>query len=159
MGFIEGLILSFIVGWFNSYLYSKYLRKKNKDWIVFLAVVYLTLIWTIEALIYYEILDIIWLNFLPWVNIPAINSGMYYLWNSFLIFGIDLSIIPQPGMDVIATVLLISYLFWYYLGSKIGKVIHGYRTYQEGHYMIFRPVKKYFKEREKRIQKLEETAD
>jgi hypothetical protein len=151
MGFLDSLILSFIVGWLNSYLYRKYLRKRNKDWIVFLAVIFLSTLWTVDLLIYFEIIDMIWLDFLPWVNLPSINTGKYFLWNSFIIFGIDLKITPQLGMEIIASFLLISYLFWYYLGSKIGKVLHGYRTYQQGHYLIFRPVKKFIKDRKKMI--------
>lgn len=152
MGFIEGLILCFGVGWINSYLYRKYLRKRNKDWIVFLAIIFLSLLWVIDILIYFEIIDMTWLNFLPWVNIPSINQGKYFLWNSFIVFGIDLKIIHQEGMEIIVSFLLISYLFWYYFGSKLGKVVHGYKTYQQGHYLIFRPVKKFIKERKKRIK-------
>jgi len=152
MGFIEGLILSFAIGWLNSYLYRKYFRKRNKDWIVFLAVIFLSAIWTIDILIFLEVIDVTWLNFLPWINIPSIDKGKYFLWNSFIIFGIDFQITQQPGMDLIASFLLISYLFWYYFGSKLGKVAHGYRTYQQGHYLIFRPVKKFIKEREKRLE-------
>lgn len=149
MGFVEGLVLSFVGGWINSYLYRKYLRKRNKDWIVFLAVTFLSLLWTIDGLIYFNIIDMKWLNFLPWVEIPSVNQGKYFLWNSFLVFGIDFQITHQPGMELIASVLLISYLFWYYFGSKLGKVVHGYKTYQQGHYLIFRPVKKFIRDREK----------
>jgi len=152
MGFIEGLILCFIVGWVNSYLYRKYLRKKNKDWIVFLAIIFLSLLWLFDIMIYFEIIDMTWLNFLPWVNIPSTSKGKYFLWNSFLVFGVDLKIMPQGGMEIIASFLLISYLFWYYLGSKLGKVVHGYKTYQQGHYLLFRPVKKFIKEREKKLK-------
>lgn len=149
MGFIENLILSFIAGWINSYLYRKYLRKRNKDWIVFLALIFLFLLWIIDILIYFDIINMIWLNILPWINLPAINTGEYFLWNPFIIFGLDLNITPQPGMAVFASFLLVSYLVWYYLGSKIGKVLHGYRIFQQGHYLIFRPVKKFIKDREK----------
>lgn len=149
MGFLEGLIFSFMVGWINSYLYRKYLRKRNKDWIVFLAVIFLSILWTIDISIYFGLIDILWLNFLPWVNLPTIDTGKYFLWNSFLVFGIDFNINYQPGMEIIAGFLLVSYLFWYYFGSKIGKVIHGYKEYQQGHYLIFRPVKKFFRDREK----------
>ncbi|GAH22415.1 unnamed protein product [marine sediment metagenome] len=152
MGFVEGLILSFVGGWINSYLYRKYLRKRNKDWIVFLAVTFLSLLWTIDGLIYFNIIDMKWLNFLPWVDIPSVNQGKYFLWNSFLVFGIDFQITHQPGMELIASVLLISYLFWYYFGSKLGKVVHGYKTYQQGHYLIFRPVKKFIRERDKQSE-------
>ncbi len=152
MGFVEGLLLSFIVGWTNSYLYRKYLRRRNKDWIVFLAVIFLSALWTFDSLIYFEILDMRWLNFLPWVDLPSVNTGKYFLWNSFIVFGIDLKITHQSGMEVIACFLLISYLCWYYFGSKLGKVFHGYRIYQQGNYLIFRPVKKFIKDREKGLE-------
>jgi hypothetical protein len=155
MGYVESLILSFAVGWFNSYLYRKYLRKRNKDWIVFLACIFLTIIWTIDILIYFDIIDIRFLNFLPWVKIISKYPGRYYLWNSFLLFGLDFKISYQPGMEIISAFLFASYLFWYYLGSKIGKVIQGYYSYQGGYYMIFRPVKKYIKDRENRLKQLE----
>ncbi len=156
MGFLEGLILSFAAGWINSYLYRKYLRKHNKDWIVFLALIFLSILWMIDSLIYFDIINMTWLNFLSWVNLPSIGHGKYFLWNSFLIFGVDFQINHQPGMEVIAGFLLISYLFWYYFGSKLGKVIHGYKTYQQGHYLIFRPVKKFIKEREENLNQLKQ---
>jgi len=152
MGFIEGLILSFFAGWLNSYLYRRYLRRRNKDWIVFLAVIFLSALWTIDILIYFEILDMRWLNFLPWVNIPLIDKGKYFLWNSFIVFGVDFTITQQPGMETIASFLLISYLFWYYFGSKLGKVFHGYRPYQQGHFIIFKPMKKFIKDRKKDLE-------
>ncbi|NVM35493.1 MAG: hypothetical protein HWN81_07845 [Candidatus Lokiarchaeota archaeon] len=152
MGFVEGLILSFAAGWINSYLYRKYLRKRNKDWIVFLAVIFLSVLWIIDSLIFFDKINMTWLNFLPWVSIPSIDPGKYFLWNSFIVFGIDFQINHQLGMEVIACFLLFSYLFWYYFGSKLGKVIHGYRTYQQGHYLIFRPVKKFIKDREKNLE-------
>jgi len=152
MGFMEGLILSFAAGWINSYLYRKYLCKRNKDWIVFLAIIFLSTLWTVDILIYFEIIDMRWLNFLPWVNIPSTDKGTYFLWNSFIVFGIDFKITQQPGMEIIASFLFISYLFWYYFGSKLGKVIHGYKPYQQGHYLIFRPVKKFIKDRKKRFE-------
>jgi hypothetical protein len=155
MGYIESLIISFVIGWVNSYLYRKYLRKRNKDWIVFLALIYLTLIWGIEILIYFDFINIKFLNRLPWVDLPSIEPGKYYLWNSFLLFGLDYGIIFQPGMDIISVFLFLSYLFWYYLGSKLGKVIHGYKTYQGGFYLIIRPIKRFIKDREKRLRKLD----
>lgn len=155
MGFIESLLISFAIGWINSYLYRKYLRKRNKDWIVFLAVIYLTIIWAIEISIYFDIIDIQFLNLLPWIELPSESQGKYFLWNSFLVFGIDLKISYQTGMEVISAFLFASYLFWYYLGSKIGKILHGYYPYQGGYCMIFRPIKKYIKDREKRVKQLE----
>lgn len=157
MGYIESLIISFTIGWVNSYLYRKYLRKRNKDWIIFLAIIYLSLIWVIEILIYINFINIRFLNVLPWIDLPSKEPGKYFLWNSFLFFGVDYGIIFQPGMNIISVFLSISYLFWYYFGSKIGKAFHGYQSYQGGYYLIFRPVKKYIKDREKRLRKLDES--
>jgi len=156
MSFLEGLIGNFLFGWLNSYLYRKYLRKRNKDWIVFLAMIFITGLLLLDILIYLEIIDMAWVNALPWVNIPSIQSGKYFMWNSFLIFGLDLGITPQPGMNVFAVFLFISYIFWYYFGSKFGKFLHGYRPYQQGFYLIFRPVKKFIKDREKRLKEEDE---
>lgn len=153
MGFLTSLILMFWVGWVNSYLYRKFLRKRNKDWIVFLAVISILGFWIIDTLIYFDFINMSWLNFLPWVNIPLEGTGKYFMWNSFIVFGIDFGIIHQTGMEIIAFFLLISYIFWYYFGSKLGKIIHGYRIYQQGLYMIIRPVKKYIKDRERRLMR------
>jgi hypothetical protein len=153
MGFITSLILMFCFGWFNSYLYRKYLRKRNKDWIVFLAIIFISGFWIIDTLIYFDVLNISWINFLPWVNFSSTEPGKYFMWNSFIVLGLDFGIIYQPGMDIIALFLFISYVFWYYFGSKMGKIFHGYRTYQQGHYLIYRPVKRFIKDREERILK------
>jgi hypothetical protein len=150
MSFIEALILSFICGWFNSYIYRKYLRKRNKDWIVFLGVIFIFVLLLINILIYYDIIDITLLNVIPWVNIPLFNSGKYFMWNPFIIFGIDFGIVPQSGMDTFSLFFYASYIFWYYVGSKLGKVVHGYRSYQQGFYFIFRPVKRFIKDRKDR---------
>jgi hypothetical protein len=155
MGYIESLIISFFIGWFNSYLYRKHLRKRNKDWIIFLAIIYLSFIWTVEILISIDLINVRFLNALPWINLPLNDPGKYFLWNSFLIFGVDYGIISQPGMNIISLFLSASYLFWYYFGSKIGKIFHGYQSYQGGYYLIFRPVKKYIKDREKRLRQLD----
>ena len=149
MGFLTSLILMFVFGWINSYLYRKYLRKKNKDWIVFLAIIFIGGFWIIDILIYIEIIDMTWLNILPWVNIPSVDKGEYFMWNSFMVIGINFEITYQSGMDIIAIFLLISYIMWYYLGSKLGKLAHGYRPYQQGVYWLFRPTKKVIKEGEK----------
>lgn len=157
MSFLEGLIGNFLFGWLNSYLYRKYLRKRNKDWIVFLAIIFISGVLLLDILIYFDVIDVTWLNAIPWIHIPSNNSGKYFMWNSFLIFGINLNIIPQPGMELFAAFLFISYISWYYFGSKFGKFLHGYRSYQQGFYMIFRSVKKFIREREKRMKEEADT--
>jgi hypothetical protein len=76
-----------------------------------------------------------------------------------MLFGINLGIIPQSGMEVFSIFFFASYIFWYYFGSKLGKLIHGYRPYQQGYYLIFRPVKKFMEDREQREKKAKENAE
>jgi len=79
-----------------------------------------------------------------------VDKKKYFMWNSFIVLGLDFGITHQASMEIIAFFLFLSYLFWYFFGSKLGKVFHDYRTYQQGNYMIIRPVKRYIKNREKR---------
>lgn len=133
MGFIESIIVLFALGWISSFLYKKYLRKKNKDWLFFLTVIIILSFWTLELLIYLEKISMAWLNFLPWVNITnTAQSGSYFLWNSFLIFGIDFGINLVPGMVSVAIIIFLSYPLWYHLGVKFGRILHGYYAHEEG---------------------------
>ena len=149
MGFVSSILALFILGWLNSYLYRKYLRKRNKDWIAFLAIISIGVFWILDCLIYFDVLNMTWLNSLPWINIPASGSGRYFLWNSFMVIGLHPNISPQAGMEIVELVLLISYFPWYVVGKLLGKILHGYRTYQQGLYWPFRPTKTVIKKREK----------
>ena len=151
MGFLTSLVLMFALGWINSYLYRKYLRKRNPDWLIFLAFISILGLLTIDILIYIDKIDMTWMNVIPWVT--TIEDGKDFMWNSFVIFGFDFEITHQPGMKKIAIFLLISYPIWYYFGSKVGKLIHGSRTYQQGLFWLFRPTKKVIKERESKNEK------
>jgi hypothetical protein len=153
MGFISSILIVFFLGWLNSYLYRKYLRKRNEDWIVFLAVISIGIFWILDCLIYFNVLNIIWLNSLPWINIPLTGSGRYFLWNSFMLIGMHPNITPQAGMEIVELALIISYLPWYICGKFLGKILHGYKTYQQGTYWPFRPTKAVIKEKKKQSSK------
>ena len=143
MGFISSMILLFLLGWISSYLYRKYLRKRNKDWLFFLGAIILLSFWFVDILIYVGIIDMLWLNSIPWINIPlSVPSGQYYLWNSFLIFGIDFNLTPIPEMMSIAIILLISYPLWFKAGLKVGRILHGYYTHEEGILWLLKSPKK-----------------
>lgn len=133
MGFIDSIILLILLGWVSSYLYRRYLRKRNKDWLFFLGTIILMSFWLIDILLYIGVLDVRWLNIIPWINIPvSVVSGQYYLWNSFLIFGLDFHLTPTPEMLSIAIILLLSYPFWLKAGIKVGRILHGYYGHEEG---------------------------
>ena len=133
MGFITSMLLLVLLGWVSSYLYRTRLRKRNKDWLVFLGIGILVSFWVVEGLMYLGILDMAWLNALPWVSIPGgVPSGQYYLWNSFLLLGINFGITPAPELGSIAVILFLSYPLWYRVGVKIGRILHGYYSHEEG---------------------------
>ncbi|MHA1299990.1 MAG: hypothetical protein ACTSO9_11270 [Candidatus Helarchaeota archaeon] len=149
MGFISSSLLLVLLGWLSSYLYRKYLRKRNKDWIFFMRVMIILGFWFVELSIYLEIINMSWLNSIPWINIPLyLPTGKYYLWNSFLLFGIDFHIYPAPELFSIAAILLLAYPLWYELGLKFGRILHGYYTHEEGILWILKPIEKVVKERE-----------
>lgn len=137
------------LGLFNSYLYRKYLRRRNPDWIVFLAEISIGVVLVLDCLIYFNIINMTWLEILPWIDMPSAEPGKYFMWNSFLVIGLAPNITPQPGMEIIGLFLMISYVGWYYFASKLGKILFGYREYQQGLMWVFKPVKKIQKEREK----------
>ncbi|MHA1292801.1 MAG: hypothetical protein ACTSQJ_09065 [Promethearchaeota archaeon] len=145
MGFVESIILLFMLGWLSSYLYKKYLRKKNKDWLAFLSIIILISFWIIDITIYFGIFKIIWINNIPWVKIPDNDlSGSYFMWNSFILFGIDFKISPEPGMISIAILIFISYPLWFNLGVKLGRILHGYYEHEEGILWILKSGKKHY---------------
>ena len=143
MGFIDSIILLILFGWISSLLYRRYLRKRNKDWLFFLGAIILLSFWLVDILLYTGIIDVRWLNALPWINIPVgVVSGQYYLWNSFLVFGIDFHLTPAPEMLSIAVIILLSYPLWLKAGIKIGRILHGYYSHEEGLLWVLKSPKK-----------------
>jgi len=147
MGFIETMIALFLLGWLSSFLYRKYLRKRNKDSLFFLTVLITFGFIILDFLIYCGIINITWLNLFVWINIPVYPySGSYFMWNSFLIFGINFMIFPSPGMFSIAIFIFISYPLWFHAGLKIGRLLHGYYTTERGLLWILKSGKKHYDE-------------
>jgi hypothetical protein len=145
MGFIDSIIVLFFLGWISSFLYRKYLRKRNKDWLAFLAIIFIGGFLIVDFLIYLGFINILWLNNLPWINIPVSSeSGIYFMWNSFLIIGIDYNIIPVPGLNSIAILIFLSYPLWFNLGRKLGRLLHGYYTHEEGLLWMLKSGKKHY---------------
>ena len=70
MGFIGGMIICFIGGWMNSFLYSYHFRKKHRGFLFWFAVLFLVGIITLDYLIYINIIDARQFNLMPWINVP-----------------------------------------------------------------------------------------
>ncbi len=157
MGFISASLILILLGWLSAYLYRRYLRKRNKDWIFFLRFIFIFSFWILGGAIYLGFLDLSWMNDIPWVNIPFyFPAGRYYLWNSFLLIGIDFHITPAPELLPIAAILLLAYPLWYELGLKLGRMLHGYYTHEEGILWLLKPISKVVKDREKASKQKEE---
>ena len=113
MGFVSACLVLILLGWLSSYLYRRFLRKRNKDWIFFLRIIIILGFWIVDAAIYLEIFNLSWINSIPWINIPFyLPPGRYFLWNSFLSFGIDFYINPAPEMFIIAGLIMLKKVYY-----------------------------------------------
>ncbi|MHA1292814.1 MAG: hypothetical protein ACTSQJ_09130 [Promethearchaeota archaeon] len=154
MSFVEGMIFCFIGGWINSYLYSNYLRKKNKGWLFYFAILFIGSITIMDLLIYYNIFDIRLLLWAPWIEIPeGVNVGRYYMWNPGLLFGIQFEsqIIPGTGLvwEIFAIFFFISYIWWFTIGQNLGRFMYGRLEYEKGAWYLLRTTKMIKRSKEK----------
>jgi hypothetical protein len=143
MGFISTIVYMFIAGLIVHYLYKKHLRKKNKDALVLLGMIVIFGTWIVQALIYYDLFPLPGLlsQVLPWI--PA-QSGRTWLWNSWQFWQFTSAtpgFIMPAGDGQFAIALALSYLFWFYLGTRVGKLIVGTKSHEQGLGWMFGPDK------------------
>ena len=156
MGFIEGMIICFIGGWLNSYLYSNYLRKRNKGWIFWFALIWLVAIMTFDFLIYINIINAYWFSCFPWIDIPAsVNAaevGRYWMFTPGLMFGIpfELSVNDFIGSvwDIYALFFFISYIWWFTIAQNLSRFMYGRLEYEKGAWYLLRTTKMIKKSKE-----------
>ncbi|MHA1338037.1 MAG: hypothetical protein ACTSPW_20245 [Promethearchaeota archaeon] len=146
MSFIEGMFLCFIGGWINSYIYRKYLRKRNKGWLFWFALIFVGGIMTFDILIYTNIIDIRKLIWAPWVSIPKdVDAGRYYMWNPGLLLGIQFKSHITPGTgfvwELFAYTLFLSYIWWFTIGQNMSRVMYGRLQYERGAWYLLRTTK------------------
>ncbi|MHA1273728.1 MAG: hypothetical protein ACTSQP_13190 [Promethearchaeota archaeon] len=158
MSFVEGMIICFIGGWLNSYLYSYHLKKKNRAWIFWFAVIWIAAVMSLDVLIYLNIIDVR-LILLPWIKIPkGVDVGRYYMWNPGLILGIQFKsqIIPGTGIvwEIWALMIFISYIWWFTIGQNLGRFMYGRLTYERGVWYLLRSTKMIKRSKEKLEKKL-----
>jgi len=151
MGFVEGMILCFIGGWLNSYLYSYHFRKKHKAFLFWFGVLFVGGLIVFDYLIYINIIDAKWFEIIPWISIPtsisASDIGKYWMFTPGAMFGLeiwfDLQITSFNGMgwDLLAFILFVSYIWWFAIGQNLGRFMFGRLTYEKGAWYLLRSTK------------------
>ena len=163
MGFAEGLLICFIGGFLNSYLYSYHLRKKNRGWIFWFALIWLGFIITLDFLIYIDVISAYWFEALPWIDIPDRIApsvvGRYWMFTPGLMFGIPLELPVNNyfgfAWHVLACLFFVSYIFWFTIGQNLGRFMFGRLEYEKGAWYLLRStkmIKKSLEELERRKQ-------
>ena len=150
MSFIEGMILCFIFGWLNSYLYSYHLSKKHKGFLFWFELFFLSSLIIFDVLIYTNIINAQWFTIIPWIRIPDtiqyMNFGKYWLFTPGLIIGIplELPVMTYNGFvwNVYAIIFMGSYVCWWSLGQNLGRIMYGRKDFERGIWYLLKPVKK-----------------
>ena len=168
MGFIEGMIICFIGGWLNSYLYSYHFRKKHRGFLFWFAVLFVGGLIVFDYLIYINVINARLFEIIPWISIPstidASEVGQYWMFtpgvmfNLAGVFPLNITIFDGQGWDLIALVLFISYIWWFTIGQNLGRFMYGRLTYEKGAWYLMRStkmVKRAMKKLEKKQQKRE----
>jgi len=157
MGFIEGMVICFIGGWLNSYLYSNYLRKKNKGWIFWFAIIWIGAVLTLDFLIYINVINAYLFTWFLWIDIPAtVNAaefGRYWMFTPGLMFGVpfELPVTSYTGFvwNIFALFFFISYIWWFTIGQNLGRFMYGRLEYEKGAWYLMRTTKMIKKSKEK----------
>ncbi|MHA1283590.1 MAG: hypothetical protein ACTSQP_13910 [Promethearchaeota archaeon] len=147
MGFITSLLIIAVCGFFSYLLYHKFgLSKGHNAWIAWYAIIIVGGLMILDVLIYFGFLDFIfsYLNILPWVNI---DNGQDFMWNSFILLGIDWGInYKDPSLIPIAIFLWVSYPMWFKWFSNGSRMLFGSKAYQRGIWYLLEPTRKPKKE-------------
>lgn len=144
MGFAEGVILCFLGGWLNSYLYKAHLRKRNKGWIFWFALLWLGAFITIDFIIYVNLFDP--RSIFPWLQINKNQDvGRYYMFTPGLLIGLPLEL-PVTNYDgvawnIFALIFFISYIWWFTIGQNLGRLMYGRLEYEKGVWYLLRSTK------------------
>lgn len=80
------------------------------------------------------------------------------MFNPGLIFGLQLGpILPGDEMawNLFATILFISYVWWFSIGQNMGRIMYGRLPYEKGVMYLLRSTKMVKKSKEKLEKKLE----
>ena len=144
MGFIESIIIIYILATFSHLWYHKYsLKKGNITWIAHFSMIVVGGFLILDISIYFGVLDFIFpiLNNLSWVEI---ENGRDFMWNSFQLFGVEFGVNHNdPGLLSIAILLFMSYLPWYVYAKLLSKMTFGgHSSYEEGYWWGIGPTKK-----------------
>ncbi|MBD3194970.1 MAG: hypothetical protein GF317_07950 [Candidatus Lokiarchaeota archaeon] len=144
MGFVCSIFLISFFGFISHYWYRKYgLAKGKLAWISYYLLIVIGFILLLDLLIYLGLLDFLipLFNYFPWINI---DNGKDFMWNSFIIFGIDWNIsYNDSGLYYFAILNFLSYPVWFMFFKDLSRKFFGgnkHRPYQKGiSYLITSP--------------------
>ena len=140
MGFMTQIAVLFFAGIFSAWIYSRKLRKRNKDWNQFLWMLWDGAIIVWGLLLYFNVIPIATLvNWIPWVHVA---NGNDWMWNSFQLLGIDFGIVGTATMDPIACILFLCYPAIYHFGGDVGRMLYGRRSTEGGLWWALEPLHK-----------------
>ncbi len=150
VSFVDALVLAFLGGWLNSYLYRKYLRKHNRGWIFWFAVIWLAVLIVVDALIYVNIINI--MDILGMECPKGVDPGKYWMFNPIVVFVFNLEpILPGNGVvwDIYALMFFVSYIWWFTIGQNLGRFMYGRLEYERGAWFLLRSTKMIKKSKDK----------
>ncbi|MFX1276783.1 MAG: hypothetical protein ACFFBP_00220 [Promethearchaeota archaeon] len=167
MSFFEGMMLCFLCGWLNSYLYSYHFSKNHKGFLFWFAVIFLGILIILDCLIFFNIINARLFTVIPWIRIPETivfaDVGKYWLFTPGLIFGFPLEfpVINYNGLvwNFYAIIFMISYIWWWVIGQNCGRFMYGRQEYEKGAWYLLRSTKKVKKSRDKLEKKTNNKND
>lgn len=145
----------------NSFLYRKYLRKRNKAAHFYLGVLTLGGTIVLDALIYLNVFLWPYMIF-PWIQVPPgiTDLGMYWTFNPGIMWGLPPANPIMPDSNT-ANIYLLVLLFCYFTvwreGANLGRVMFGRLTHERGFMYLMRTTKMIARSKNK-LEKRQEKA-
>jgi hypothetical protein len=160
MSFIGSIMVCFWFGWFDAFLYRKYLRKRNKGWHFYLGCLTLGGMMVLDVLIYTNVFP--WPQYLfPWVQLPAgiTNFGKYWMFNPGIMWGSQWGNPIYPD-ELEAHIYMIAMLFCYFVsfreGMNLGRIMYGRLSYERGYWYLIRSTNMIVRSKKKVEKRLQE---
>ena len=146
MGFLLTYLLMFAGAMIIQTIYSTKKVQTSIQWIAYACVSWWLLWLVLDVLVIFGVFDglLIYLNYIPWVSLPAQNTGLYWYVNCLLlgIFNLGIPIQATLGTYLFALCLATVYMPAFRAGQGWGRSMFGKRASQTGIYPFLKALKK-----------------